>query len=104
MKVETYKTKHTLIQKNPLTGDYLLTALDGANSNRLQHQNYYATSKGFASQMAQTMDHYEETGDKKQFPVNLRYIGKMTIIDSSQEAVESVANIHAACQDALEKP
>lgn len=78
MKAETYKTKHTLVQKNPLTGNFLLTPLDEANSQRLKGQNYFADDKKGASQMAQTMDHYEETGEKKAFKSNLRYLGEAT--------------------------
>lgn len=73
--VETYKTKHTLIQKNPMTGNFLCTPLN-ANVQNIKEHFYFAQDKAGASEIAQTMDHFEDTKIiKVDFKPNLKYLG-----------------------------
>lgn len=67
-----FESKHVTAQLNPLTMDYLLKPKDGAT--RLTGHVYACCGFSRASQMAQTMDHYEDTGEQKAFPVNRDYL------------------------------
>jgi hypothetical protein len=67
-------TEFTETKRNPLTGDYLVFPKKG--TQRLGHNPYACESLTVVSQMAQTMDHYEKTGEQKTFSVNLKYLKK----------------------------
>lgn len=69
-----FTTAHTQVQRNPLTGDYFVSPRPGCARLDLP---YICLNLRSASQMAQTMDHYEETGERKTFPVSLKYLSPL---------------------------
>jgi len=73
-KPAVWETKHTEVKQNPLTGDYLVIPKPEVQQLSCP---YSCPTIRRASQMAQTMDHYEETGERKAFPVNLQYLKKV---------------------------
>ena len=60
-----FETEYTETRQNPLTGNYLVIPKPGCLS--LPGNPYSCATLRFASRMAQTMDHYERTGEQKAF-------------------------------------
>lgn len=65
MSAVQYESKHTTTRQNPLTGDWLVEG--NAGSSRLCGHVYACVSLSAANSMAQTMDRYEDTGERKAF-------------------------------------
>jgi hypothetical protein len=72
-----FETAHTFTKQNPLTGDYFV--FPKANCQRLDNLPYICDGIGSVSQMAQTMDHYEKTGQRTRFSTNRKYLKKVRV-------------------------
>ncbi len=70
-----FTTEFTETRRNPLTGDYIV--YPKAIAKRLGSNPYACPDVSGVSQMAQTMDHYEKTGEQKSFPVKRNYLTRV---------------------------
>jgi hypothetical protein len=69
-KKHLYESKGSLVEKNHLNGQWMVWAKD-----QNAHQGMYACgSLRDASQMAQTIDHFVTTGQRKTFTAKLKYL------------------------------
>ncbi len=70
MKIVKLESKHSNIETNSLNGNLMIWAKDNTKHVGM----YVASNIREASQIAQTLDHFIETGKKKKFTANREYL------------------------------